>query len=378
MAYLKAFLLFKKYILKIINIFKSIFAFYFMFLSQEKIKEAEKKLNESIEVLKAKVNNNQGKIILTSRDIIVVEEDRFRAGDNNSFTNYIQTGIINGKLTLEEDLEDDSKEIKMESVEPMGLLDSRKMIGDYLIVPQIKIPVLNKLNRTGFHFSFFFNIANYEDCKKTGIIGFEKNELAPELKEVLRLNFSDRMPYSPSLQKLEILIGEQEITNFAKNYVKPEEIASFFNMMKNPYGIENKIKEHYLNKRKNLAEELVSNSAKLCILNNTIKELEENVLKAKFISYSNDEGKWDNYEGYVYTYQEIAQNAKGLFNKIQENLRNAEKIKLEEYPEINTIFLGIPAITKTKDFLDYFKNEVLVDYKARAERLNAHIRKELG
>jgi len=314
-----------------------------MFISEKQLEKAEKEINNKIEDLKQKVHVNQGKIILTSREIILRYEPHCFGCDSDSM-NYVNTGIINGELKL-------GKEVNFESIKSVGLMDSNHLIGDYSFMPEVQIPVKNKLRRTFPYFSLDFMIEELEKFKEQGIVGIGRLEFDLGLQRGMRSTPGINMPYA---NNLEILIGEQEIQNFAKDKIHKDKIDNFFNLIKNPREIENRIDQYYYDKRKNLAEELVQNTAQLSIFNNKIKKLEESVLKAKFIHYFSGEGEWDTLSrDRVYEYRNLRKNSSRFFVGIKENFDEADKTQLIKLPEIDIRILGIPQTVKTKDFLYY-------------------------
>jgi len=341
-----------------------------MIISERHLKKAEEEINNKIENLKQKVNSNQGNVILTSREIILGKHSPTFGLDS---MNYTEAGIIQGELEFFDGV---LKTPNIEIIKSIGLMDSNHFRGDYMYAPEFQITVKNKLSRSCMAFGLNFLIEDLENFQEEGIIGIGKLEFEPELRKGFCSTPGMDLPY---LNSLEILIGEEEIQNFAKGKVQKRDADDFFNLVKHTKEVGRRINENYYNQRQKLATELVQNVVQLSISNNRIKRLEENVLRAKFEHYDRGEGEWATpYESDVHEYEGLREISKKLFYEVEKGFNDAEKNQLTKLLTIDLKVLGIPGDIRTEDFLDYSKKNVFSDYSERVKKMDEHIRKEIN
>lgn len=326
-----------------------------------------KKIEEEIGLIKGKIKENQGKIILCSRNFITERADGPVHPVGCCY--HVEAGIISGEIEVR-----DFKDIFPESIKTFGVMNSMNMMNlNYGYSPEIVIPVKTKLTTDSLSSDFKFNLEDLEKSEEQGNIGFGKLELIKEEGWC----FSEMYP---KLDKLDLVIGTKDVNNFMKNTHHPRDVQDFFKLFHRG-EIKKRIAKAYHGKRETLANILVQDVAKLCMLDGKIKGIEEGVLKAKRIKgtdYMDTFYSWspDYLEEKVNEYLNYAGKANRLIDWIKKSLKVGDKIKLIEHHFFDMNVLGISRNVNSEDYLKNLSEKCLPEIETRLEKINSYLSSE--
>ncbi len=325
--------------------------------------EIVKKIEEEIDLIKGKIEGNQGGIIMCSRNFITKRAEGVAHPAGHCF--HVEAGIISGEIEVR-----DLNDVFPESIRTFGLMNSMDMMNlGYNYSCEIIIPVKTKLTTDSFSSDFKFNLEDLEKSEEQGNIGFAKLELIKEGG----WSFSEMYP---KLDKLDLVIGD-EVKGFMNNIHHPREVQDFFKLF-NKGEIKKRIATAYYGKRETLANILVREVAKLGMLDSKIQGIEKDVLKAKRIRDS-DCGDFfytwtPEYLGEeVHRYLDYAGKTGRLIKGIKESLREGDKIKLIEHPFFDMRVLGIPRNVNPEDYLKHLNEKCLPEIETRLEKINSYL-----
>jgi len=322
-------------------------------------------IEERVGKFKQEVSDNQGKIILVYREFITGKPRGHYEGVPTD--KYIETGIISGGLKENPGFEVEFKTICLS----MPLSDSRTR-NTYTYFSNLNIPVENKL---ASHY-LPFSIDDLRNIKR-GEISIENSEL---IEQSGWKNVGKEPPY---LTSFGAFIGDKNIKDFLKgggidySFIgfNKGSIDDYFKLMKGPGEIQRRINNYDHKERGGLAEKLVSNVAKLWEINNSIKNLEDGVLKATCYESRDIDEKyldWGIYSENINNYKNLREQANSFLERVDDLLIKAMEIKLYKLEFIGAGQLGFPQNMSTKEYIKFLTQEVPI-IKSRIAKLDNHL-----
>jgi len=251
----------------------------------------------------------------------------------------------------------------------------------YYFTPNIFVPVENKMS-----WDFSKN-----DLSK-GDISFIPRNLRDAKKGHIKLGsleFLSRDVYFnpeidvPELQRLEVLIGDGEIQEFAKPLIEygsftKENVDDFLYLMKTPGEVEKRVEAGYSKERERLGEGLVESVNDLARIRNDISKVGERVLKLHLCrSLREQDGS-----SYVYwsdsslfeSYSNLKARANSKMEEVSLLLKKADEISLNKHPFIKGEGIGFPAEIRPDGYLTYVSEELIPSFTSVVGKLEGHLR----
>ena len=332
--------------------------------------DLEKEVKSKIDDLEKRVAKNQGKIILTFRNIYTsIEVTGDFIPPKKHYRSYFETGVINGNLETGE------KRNKFRSIHLPSL--SVQDHSTYFYSPNIFVSVDRKLSGNSL-LSLLTSPIELSKAKKDKI-DIDSLEL---LLRGSSLDYSRNPPY---LEDFGVFIGDKEIIKFVLSdksgiYLNnsKKRVSDFLNLMKNHKEIEKRVKKEYLNMRERLAGNLVREVNDLSKTYKDILEIEERVLKLHLerihsgMEDMSSSVEWND-RSVLEIYTALKMKADESFEGISELLKEADEIDFVKHPRVSGKNIGFPAEIKPQDYLNYINRSLLPSIRSIEKKLDKHL-----
>ncbi|HLC78398.1 MAG TPA: hypothetical protein VJH92_04695 [Candidatus Nanoarchaeia archaeon] len=333
---------------------------------------SDEKIGEKVAQLYEKVLHNRGEVMLTFRRVYLGTEPS--SGDMIPPESYhgdaFETGVIDGEM------------VKGSAAGALSFWATRcsNFPIIYYLMPDLLVPVKNKLEWHDSKNEFQRDMIDFppRDLKdaKDGNILISSYELL-ERDDLCETLYPHTPPY---LKKLEVLIGDDDIMNFAKPFIdghhlKEENVRDFLHLMKTPGEIERMVEEGYIKERESLVWDLVRHVSNLNGFYRRALGMEERVLRLSVDEVMEQRGvERCVSDGETYTsYIDLSKQINASLKTINGLLDNGVKISLEKHPSMKGDAIGFPAEISTKDYLKYIQKDLLPKTKEILDKLGRHV-----
>ena len=327
-------------------------------------------IDEKVSKISEKVKSKQGEIVLCFREFSIPSQNTgcFPA-PSHDFSHY-EAGIINGEVQQ-------LPEMKTEFIDldkGLWVMKAHNSISSYLAMGNHVIPVDRKLDSyLPFFNDFQFDMEKLEHLQQ-GQILIDNRGLAESIDELSA--YFGTLRHAGYNRRFNLLIGDEEVNNFLTVERRIGNSHELFSVLKDKIHTDAKIKEHYYEKRKSLGKSLVVTTNIIANAVQEIREMEDNLMNAKFVwisDYDNGYRNWDDsHNAQVCRYEklkiQISEKRKDLISQLGEGEKLYEKGKIVE-PLISGYVVGYPS---TLTF-DYYSHWIKSNFVPQVEQTFAKI-----
>ena len=331
----------------------------------------EEQLEKAISNLTERVKQHQGEVAFCLREFTIPGEvtGDFLPPIPHDYYHY-NAGIITGEVQRNEEPKFDIIKLPHMTLRPMGAHEPDDFIwGNY------SIPVDRNLK--GFANAFgnlHFNIST------EALEGISSGQILLDIRDfedqtLIALLDRDRTSH---LTRTDILIGNEEVEKFLKEK-QFKDYQEFFDILRNPVFVEGKISEYYSQKARRLGEEIVITGNFVSNTFRKVKELEEGVMHAHYISgASSDEKSWDKEEE-VDAYH-------GLKRVISRNLETLKKqllkmedprLKSKNFQFFDGEAIGFRARVLVSDQIGYLRGTMIPEIEGTLEKIDSYLKGQM-
>ena len=334
------------------------------------VQALDERLQKVVSDLEEKVKKHQKQVIFCLREFEIAGEvtGDFVPPQTDYFYHY-EAGIINGKLQLA-----DQKKLLMDilTVPLFGMeYNTYHLLGSHFI------PVDRKIARTERYFQdvLHFDIKELEEIKQGQII-IDLHDFV--LSDSLHSASGHR---KSKLKKTNLLIGDKEVEKFFKEK-RIKNYNEFFDVLKNPQFVKERIDKHYWNVRKKIGEDLAVTANEIINTFRKIQSLESSLMSATYGLKGNyDEhyfGWDDSHKGQVDEYY-------GLKNFISKNieilktcLKEGEKLySATLVPSIKGEIIGFPKEITFDSYSTWINNSLIFDINKVFGKIDTYLHKQI-
>lgn len=333
---------------------------------------SNEKVGERVAELWEKVLDNPGQVILTFRRVYLGSDRDDSIGmipPESYHGDAFETGVISGELRRKNG--------------GNGLSFWTSVFshsGTYFLSSDLAVPVRNKL---AWHDSGSEIMRGMIDFPPRDIRNARNGDILISSYEFLERDplFDMLHPRStPYLERLEVLVGDDEIQKFLIPFIDQQRITEqiivdFLHLMKTPGEIGRRVEASYAQERVSLAERLVGQVSSLNRLYAGLLGLQERVLKLRVSSVMEQDGPQKELsDGETYrTYIALSGQIRDSLTSINGLLDQGMKIHFERHPTMRGDSLGFPAEVSTRAYLKYVGRELLPKADELLAKLRTHV-----
>lgn len=301
-------------------------------------------IGEKVSEISEKVKNKQGEMILCFREFSIPGPNTgdFIGPLSHDFSQY-EAGIINGKM-------EDLPEMKTQIInldKGLWITKAPAPISSYLAMGNHVIPVDRKLE--GFTSpllaSFTFKIEELENLRQ-GEILIDSRGLAESVDELSL--YMGTMSHRDYHRRFNLLIGDKEVNQFLLEK-KIQGSQDLVDILKNKSHSEAMIQDYYSEKAKDIGKTLVITTNAIANAIEEIREMETNLMHAKYGYISGYDGgyfNWDEaHNAQVSRYGKLKDLISGKKEILEAQLKEAEGLyrnKKVQEPMIDLSIIGFP------------------------------------
>jgi hypothetical protein len=335
----------------------------------------EEQLQKAISDLTERIKQHEGGVVLCLRDLSVtgrVTEDF--VGPMSSNSSYYEAGIILGEMK-----ENESPKMERIDLPDFELRKGGEDRPHHYIWNHYSVPIDRKL--TGFinllQNSFQFDIKDLE--------GLKQGELAIDLMDFQSLTpILSLLNHSSNLRRTNFLIGDEEVEKFLSER-SVGNVEEFFNILKNPELVKERIDKHYYGERKELGKKLVITTNEIANAFRIVQNLEDNVMHTRFSwGYDSDDKRypsWDEFrresvERYYGLRNLILEKIQVLNGYLKQGIEDSKLYAFTNEPFIEGDFIGFPEKIDFHSYSKWITSSFIPDISGTFEKLDNHLREE--
>lgn len=324
---------------------------------------------EVASLLEKKVSENKGSPALTLREITTGYSENYGHPREGLF--YIETGLISGDM-IHNDIDFSKSFNKLQTIEATVGFDLFHA-KHYSFFSTYEIPVKKKLVSHGPIPSLDFQIDELKNAKD-GFLGFETSEICPLNLEGIYPGYSKDFPY---LEKIDILIGKEEISHFFRGHQK-NEIDEYFELFEE--GVIEKIIEGYdQNVRENISRQLAQSMSQLCIFRQGLMNIENKVKRITYSRIREQDGSYIkcNDTETDMLYSSLRASIYSELKSINTLLEKSRQINLIKLGTIDGKCIGFPVNIPVENYLDYIVKET-TEIASTMKNLNSYLSEQMS